>query len=152
MLLSFSGPLAYAAIAVAWSTFVVPHTKDADDTLALMAAIPGYTSDASIVFEADTTYNIWSPITFPPFTNVEVVISGNLTYPTSIKTVQGHVATAIYSGSRSLEEITSRSAVILILTGVGLMDMASSGGMSCNRPTDLLVGSLKTLQMESSEI
>lgn len=99
MLLSFSGPLAYAAIAVAWSTFVVPHTKDADDTLALMAAIPNYTSDASIVFEADTTYNIWSPITFPPFTNVEVVISGNLTYPTSIKTVQGHVATASYSGA-----------------------------------------------------
>lgn len=108
MLLSFSGPLAYAAIAVAWSTFVVPHTKNADDTLALMAAIPDYTSDASIVFEADTTYNIWSPITFPPFTNVEVVISGNLTYPTSIKTVQGHVATAV-SADQSLNYTYAKS-------------------------------------------
>ncbi|KAG2032978.1 pectin lyase-like protein [Suillus americanus] len=99
MTLSFSVLLAYAAIAGAWSTFVVPHTEDADDTPALMAAISDYASDASIVFEANTTYNVWSPITFPPLTNVEVVISGNLTYPTSIETVQGYVAAANYSGA-----------------------------------------------------
>jgi hypothetical protein len=97
--LSFSVLLAYAAVAGAWSTFVVPHTEDVDDTPALMAAISDYTSDASIVFEANTTYNVWSPITFPHLTNVEVVISGNLTYPTSIGAVQGHVAAANYSGA-----------------------------------------------------
>jgi len=88
-------PLTYAAIARAWSTFVVPHTDNADDTPALMAAVSSYTSDASIVFESYTTYNIWSPITFPPLTNVQVVINGNLSYPTSIETVQGHVAAAV---------------------------------------------------------
>lgn len=92
---SFSAPLAYAAIAGAWSTFVVPHTENADDTPVLMAAMSSYTSDASIIFEPNTTYNIWSPITFPHLTNVEVVISGNLSYPTSIETVQGYVAAAV---------------------------------------------------------
>lgn len=99
MLLSLTAPLAYATITGAWSTFVVPHTDDADDTPALMAAISDYTSDASIVFEANTTYNVWSPITFSHLTNVEVVISGNLTYPKSIETVQGYVAAANYSGA-----------------------------------------------------
>jgi hypothetical protein len=101
MLRSFSIPLAYAAIAGAWSTFVVPHTENADDTLALMAAVSDYTSDASIIFAPNTTYNIWSPITFPHLMNVEVVISGNLSYPTSIETVQGHVAAAVSPGQSS---------------------------------------------------
>ncbi|KAG2140164.1 pectin lyase-like protein [Suillus clintonianus] len=98
-LLSLSAPLAYAAIAGAWSTFVVPHTEDADDTPALMSALSDYKSDASIVFQANTTYNVWSPITFSSLTNVEVVISGNLSYPTSIETVQGYVAAANYPGA-----------------------------------------------------
>ncbi|KAH7911624.1 glycoside hydrolase family 28 protein [Hygrophoropsis aurantiaca] len=84
--------LAYAAAARAWSTFVVPHTDGADDTPGLMAAVSNYASDASIVFQANTTYNVWSPITFPPLTNVEVRVEGNLTYPTSIETVQGRIA------------------------------------------------------------
>lgn len=108
MLLSLSAPLTYAIIAGAWSTFVVPHTEDADDTPALMAAISDYTSDASIVFEANTTYNVWSPITFSHLTNVEVVISGNLTYPTSIETVQGHVAAAV-SADQSLDHMYAKS-------------------------------------------
>lgn len=95
MLRIFAVPLAYAAIASAWSTFVVPHTENADDTPALMAAVSSYTSDASIVFESNTTYNVWSPITFPHLTNVEVVISGNLSYLTSIESVQRFVAAAV---------------------------------------------------------
>jgi len=83
------------ALTNAWSAFVVPHTDGADDTPALMAAVSEYTRDASIVFEANTTYNIWSPITFPTLTNVEVVIKGNLSYPTSIETVQNNVAAAV---------------------------------------------------------
>ncbi|KIJ66606.1 glycoside hydrolase family 28 protein [Hydnomerulius pinastri MD-312] len=90
MLRTASALLAYTALARAWSTFVVPHTDGADDTPALLAAVSGYTSDASIVFQANTTYNVWSPITFPPLTNVEVRIEGNLSYPMSIETVQGY--------------------------------------------------------------
>lgn len=95
MLRSASALLAYAALARAWSTYVVPHTEGVDDTPALMAAVSGYTSDASIVFQANTTYNVWSPITFPKLTNVEVVIEGNLSYPMSIETVQGYVGAAV---------------------------------------------------------
>ncbi|KAG1737019.1 glycoside hydrolase family 28 protein [Suillus lakei] len=84
-------PLAYATVAGAWSTFVVPHTENVDDTPALMAAMSNYT--------LKRPYNVWSPITFPHLTNVEVVISGNLSYPTSIETVQGYVAAANYSGA-----------------------------------------------------
>ncbi|KAH7926860.1 glycoside hydrolase family 28 protein [Leucogyrophana mollusca] len=91
--------LAYAAAARAWSTFIVPHADGVDDTPALMAAVSNYASDASIVFQANTTYNVWSPITFPPLTNVEVRVEGNLTYPTSIETVQGYVGAANYSGA-----------------------------------------------------
>lgn len=83
------------ALTNAWSTFVVPHTDGADDTPALMAAVSEYVRDASIVFQANTTYNIWSPITFPILTNVEVVVKGNLSYPTSIETVQNYVAAAV---------------------------------------------------------
>jgi hypothetical protein len=95
MLRTFAVPLAYAAIASGWSTFVVPHTENADDTPALMAAVSSYMSDTSIVFESNTTYNVWSPIIFPHLTNVEVVINGNLSYPTSIETVQRFVAAAV---------------------------------------------------------
>ncbi|CCL98533.1 uncharacterized protein FIBRA_00532 [Fibroporia radiculosa] len=100
MLLKHAFPaLAYATFAGAWSTFVVPHTEGVDDTLALMAAVENYTSNASIVFASGTTYNVWSPITFPPLTNVEVVVGGNLSYPESIETVQNYVAAANFSGA-----------------------------------------------------
>ncbi|KAN0100071.1 Pectin lyase fold/virulence factor [Tylopilus felleus] len=71
---------------------LVATSDGADDTPALMAAVSTYASDASIVFQANTTHNIWSSVTFPELTNVEVVIEGDLSYPTSIQMVQNYVA------------------------------------------------------------
>lgn len=75
----------------AWTTYVVPHTDGADDTVALQAVMDSanYTSNATILFQKGVYYNIFSPITFPELTNVEISIQGNLSYPTNISAVQG---------------------------------------------------------------
>lgn len=75
----------------AWTTYVVPHSDGADDSVALQAALAStnYTSNATILFQQGVQYNIFSPLTFPVLTNVEVSIQGNLSYPTNISTVQG---------------------------------------------------------------
>jgi len=73
----------------AWKTFTVSHTDGQDDTPALMSALPNYSSDSTIVFKKGVTYNIFTPVKFPVFNNVEVRIEGNLTYPTDIPTIQG---------------------------------------------------------------
>ncbi|KAJ3794074.1 pectin lyase fold/virulence factor, partial [Lentinula aff. detonsa] len=70
------------------STFVVPHTADQDDTPALTAALANFSTNSTILFQKGTTYNIFTPIKFPTLTNVEVVIEGNLTYPTNITAIQ----------------------------------------------------------------
>lgn len=75
----------------AWTTFTVPHTADQDDTPGLLQALSSrnLTSNATILFEKGTTYNVFTPIKFPTLNNVEVAIEGNLTYPNDIATVQG---------------------------------------------------------------
>ncbi|KAI0829019.1 pectin lyase fold/virulence factor [Trametes gibbosa] len=77
--------------ALAWNTFVVPHLKGQDDTPALAAALATgkFSEDATILFAKGAEYNIFTPIKFPVFTNVEVRIEGNLSYPDDIATVQG---------------------------------------------------------------
>ncbi|KAJ4471686.1 pectin lyase-like protein [Lentinula edodes] len=72
-----------------WSTFIVSHTAGQDDTPALTAAIANYSSNSTILFQKGITYNIFTPIKFPTLTNVEILIEGNLTYPTNITAIQG---------------------------------------------------------------
>jgi len=91
--------LAFASVSSAWTTFTVPHTDGADDTPGLIAAIGNFTSNASIVFQKGVTYNILTPIKFPVFTNVEVSIEGNLTYPTDIPTIQAIVGASSFPGA-----------------------------------------------------
>jgi hypothetical protein len=80
----------------AWSTYVVPHTDGADDTPTLLAALKtgAYSANATILFKKGITYNIFTPISFPKFANVEVVIDGNLTLPNDIATVQAQVGSS----------------------------------------------------------
>ncbi|KAK7063605.1 pectin lyase-like protein [Favolaschia claudopus] len=80
-----------AALALAWDTFVVPHTAGADDTPGLLSLVTNHSSDATILFSKGVTYNIFTAIKFPILTNVEIRIEGNLTYPTSIEEVQAVV-------------------------------------------------------------
>lgn len=75
----------------AWTTFTVIHTPGEDDTPALLAALPGLSSNATILFKEGVTYNIFTPIKFPVLNNVEVVMAGNLSYPDDIPTIQGRL-------------------------------------------------------------
>ncbi|KAJ3574359.1 hypothetical protein NP233_g1824 [Leucocoprinus birnbaumii] len=86
--------LASTAIAtvLGWTTFVVPHSPDKDDVGALLDALPRLTHNSSIIFQKGVTYNLFSPITFPKLTNVEVAIEGNLTYSTNIAGIQDIVS------------------------------------------------------------
>lgn len=81
--------LAGIGLVNAWSTFTVPHLSNEDDTPALLAALPKLATNTTILFKEGITYNIFTPIKFPTLTNVEVVVEGNLTYPTDIPTIQG---------------------------------------------------------------
>ncbi|KAF7436008.1 hypothetical protein PC9H_002834 [Pleurotus ostreatus] len=94
----FSALASYVYIAHAWKVFEVPHVDGQDDTPALAAALANFTADSTILFKKGVTYNIFTPITFPVFTNVEVRIEGNLTYPEDIPTVQAIVGSSSFSG------------------------------------------------------
>ncbi|KAF9528161.1 pectin lyase fold/virulence factor [Crepidotus variabilis] len=83
----------------AWKTYIVPHIQGQDDTPALLTALPSYVTNATIRFAEGTTYNIYTPIKFPSLTNVEIVIEGNLTYPSSISTVQAVVGSSSFPGA-----------------------------------------------------
>lgn len=101
LLLALAAPLSVFA----WTTYVVPHTTGADDTPALLTALNSgnFSANATILFQKGTTYNIFSPITFPKFMNVEVAIEGNLTYPDDIATVQAKVAASSTRSCKSLK-------------------------------------------------
>ncbi|PPQ93425.1 hypothetical protein CVT25_004497 [Psilocybe cyanescens] len=91
--------LAYTGLVQAWSSFTVPHTPGRDDTPALLAALPKFVANSTILFKEGITYNILTPITFPVLNNVEVVVEGNLTYPSDIPTIQAIVGSSTFSGS-----------------------------------------------------
>jgi hypothetical protein len=90
--------LSLVAVASAdWSTYTVPHVEGQDDTPALQKALDSgaYSSNAQILFQKGNTYNIWTPLVFPKFTNVEIAIEGNLTYPTDVATIQSIVGSSV---------------------------------------------------------
>ena len=89
---------ALPSLALAWQSFIVPHTDGQDDipNLALTLAAGNYTSNATILFTRGITYNIFTPIKFPILNNVEIVIEGNLTLPADIPTVQGNRSTSAH--------------------------------------------------------
>ncbi|KAK0209211.1 pectin lyase fold/virulence factor [Desarmillaria ectypa] len=91
--------LAYLSLeSHAWSTFVVPHADGQDDTPGLTASLANFTSKSTILFQKGVTYNIFTPVKFPKLTNVEVVIEGNITYPSDIAAVQAIVASGHFEG------------------------------------------------------
>jgi len=91
-LLHTTSILSSVSLALAWTTYVVPHSGGNDDTPALAAALsadPKLATNATILFEQGLTYNILTPIVFPRFENVIVSVQGNLSYATDIKATQG---------------------------------------------------------------
>lgn len=84
--------LSFVSLAIAWTTYVVPHSLGNDDTPALAAAFsinPGLATDATILFQQGVTYNILTPIVFPTLQNVIVSVQGNITYAADIQETQG---------------------------------------------------------------
>ncbi|KAJ6520551.1 pectin lyase fold/virulence factor [Mycena sanguinolenta] len=88
-----------ATVALAWDTFLVPHTPGRDDTPGLLSLVTNHSSDATILFSKGITYNIFTAIEFPVLTNVEIAIEGNLTYPTNISEIQAIVGASNFPGS-----------------------------------------------------
>ena len=84
--------IAIVQLVGAWNTFIVPHSPGKDDTPAILAALPDFATNSTILFQEGVTYNIFTPITFPTLNNVDICIEGNLTYPTDIGTIQGRLA------------------------------------------------------------
>ena len=86
--------LCLSGLSSAWKTFIVPHdssNRSADDAPLLVNALASdsLTSNVTILFQKGITYNIFSPVKFPAFQNVEVAIEGNLSYPADVSVVQG---------------------------------------------------------------
>lgn len=83
----------YCSATTAWNTFIVPHSHNSstDDAPSLIATLAtgNLSANTTILFERGKTYNIFSPIKFPAFQNVEVAIEGNISYPVDISVVQG---------------------------------------------------------------
>ena len=91
-LLYLASALSSVSLALAWTTYVVPHSDGNDDTPALAAAFaanPELTANATILFQQGVTYNILTPILFPYFENVVVSVQGNLSYGADVKATQG---------------------------------------------------------------
>jgi len=91
-LLHIASALSSVSLALAWTTYVVPHSAGNDDTPALAAAFsadPKLATNATILFKQGVTYSILTPIRFPLFENVIVRVQGNLTYAADIKATQG---------------------------------------------------------------
>ena len=91
-LLHIAYVLSSVSLALAWTTYTVPHSPGNDDTPALAAAFsadPILATNATILFKRGVTYNISTPIRFPRFENVVVSIQGNLTYAANIQATQG---------------------------------------------------------------
>jgi len=91
-LLHITSVLSSVSLALAWTTYVVPHSAGNGDAPALAAAFsahPKLATNATILFKQGLMYNILTPIVFPRFENVVVSVQGNLSYAADVKATQG---------------------------------------------------------------
>jgi galacturan 1,4-alpha-galacturonidase len=87
--------------ACSFKTCIVPknQTVDGDDSPGIMATVKNCGSNSRIVFSANTTYNLWTPISFAGLTNIEFLIDGNLTLPANVSQVEAVVGNSkLYPG------------------------------------------------------
>lgn len=90
--LRLASALSSASLALAWTTYIVPHSGGKDDTLALAAAFAAdltLATNATIIFEKGVTYNMLTPISFPRLENIIISVQGNISYAADIQETQG---------------------------------------------------------------
>ncbi|KAF8752871.1 glycosyl hydrolase 28 family [Rhizoctonia solani] len=83
--------VALSAVAAAGSskkTCVVKHTKNSDDTPAILDAFSKCQKDGNVVFSKGVTYNAWTPFAVYNLSNVIVNIDGNIDLPKQVSVVQ----------------------------------------------------------------
>jgi len=95
-------PLLLLATVALAGTFIVPHTSSsADDTLALLAALPAIQNGTydRVLFEKGTTYQLLTPVNFGSLKDVEIAIEGNISLPNSMTNVQSIVGNSSFPGA-----------------------------------------------------
>lgn len=96
-------------------TCVVPkNTTGDDDAPGVRAAVTACGDDSQIVFRADETYNLLTPLSFTGLTNVELVLHGNISLPSNVSYVESVVGNSrLYAG----RWITIKSSTGVTITG-----------------------------------
>ncbi|KAG8732497.1 hypothetical protein FRC10_000888 [Ceratobasidium sp. 414] len=69
-------------------TCVVKHTKNADDSPAILDAFSKCQKNGNVVFSKGVTYNAWTPFAVFNLSNVVVNIDGNIDLPKQVSVVQ----------------------------------------------------------------
>lgn len=83
------------------SCIVPKNTTGDDDTPGIAATLAACNNgtNAQIVFSANETYNLYTPVSFRDLTNVEFVFNGNLSLPANVSYVESVVGdSSIYPG------------------------------------------------------
>ncbi|KDQ53105.1 glycoside hydrolase family 28 protein [Jaapia argillacea MUCL 33604] len=89
--------LLFASIAWAWPACTVVHNDGQDDTPNVYAAVQGCPAGEVVVFAANTTYNMFTPLNLNA-SDVTLSIQGNLSLPTNITAVQAAVNASTNGG------------------------------------------------------
>lgn len=85
-----------------------------DDSPSVTATVTACNNSSRIIFSANETYNLWTPISFTSLTNVEFVINGNVSLPSNVSYVESVTGNSrIYPG----RWITIKSSTGVTFTG-----------------------------------
>lgn len=78
---------------------LMPHTPNGDDSPGIIAAAANCLVNSTIIFAANTTYNLLTPLSFTNLQNVRFEWRGNASLSTNVSAVQAVVNdTSVYPG------------------------------------------------------
>lgn len=96
------------------SCIVPKNTTSGDDSPSVKAAVAACGNSSQIIFSADTTYNLLTPISFTGLSNVEFVFNGNISLSDNVTEVESVTANStLYPG----HWITITSSTEVTFTG-----------------------------------
>lgn len=81
------------------SCVVQKNTSGSDDSPSLAATVAKCNESSQIILSSNETYNLMTPVSFPRLSNVEFLISGNVSLPSNVTYVESVVGnTDLYPG------------------------------------------------------